>query len=392
MNKKVLLLSQYFIPDINAASFRIYDLYTALIKEKYDVTVVTAYPQKSVVEDIKQSRNIHRIKIEKVQKKSFLNYLRNYFGFMFKSIYHVLFKLRKEKYDYIIVTSPPLFVALGGYIISIFKRSKMILDIRDIWPDSAVAAGMLKKGGFLYYVSKKIERFLYNKSFAISCVSKPMKEYILKESNNDNIHVLYNGITPSLVDKDKDLQFKFRKEKGKISVGYAGNIGIAQNLDIVLSAARILPADKFEFIIIGDGIERKRLELEAIEKKINNIVFTGPLTKKDAMKKLEEMDVLFFSLIESSTFNKTIPSKLFDYMLSNKPIITSISGEGRKILKSTGSALFFNPNSPESLAGILNEYNSNRHIYDSASKHNRLFVINNYNREKIFRDFYKKIN
>src|SRR5699024_118302 len=100
------------------------------------------------------SNNIHRIRLDKVNKKSFINYIQNYFGFMFKSIFYSLFRLKHEKYDYVIVTSPPLFVALGGLVISFFKRTKLIVDIRDVWPDSAVSAGMLRSNGLLYKVTK----------------------------------------------------------------------------------------------------------------------------------------------------------------------------------------------------------------------------------------------
>ena len=96
MQKKVLILSQYFLPDINAASYRLDDLYTSLEKLGANITVVTAYPQKSSVDSIVEKNNIHRLSIKKVTKKSFLTYLRNYFGFMFKSIYYCLFKLKRK--------------------------------------------------------------------------------------------------------------------------------------------------------------------------------------------------------------------------------------------------------------------------------------------------------
>src|SRR5699024_2084093 len=140
MPKKILIISQYFLPDINAASYRIDDLYSALRKLNFDVTVVTTYPQKFAVEEVKEDSAIHRLVLSKVEKKSFINYIKNYFGFMFKSMFYSLFRLRKKKFDYIFVTSPPLFVALGGVLIAFLKRTKLILDIRDIWPDSAVAA------------------------------------------------------------------------------------------------------------------------------------------------------------------------------------------------------------------------------------------------------------
>ncbi|SDQ15044.1 glycosyltransferase family 4 protein [Virgibacillus salinus] len=390
MEKKVLLLSQYFPPDINAASFRINDLYNALQKLEFDVTVVTTYPQKTAVEEIQEVDNIQRIELEKVNKKSFINYVKNYFGFMFKSMFYSLYRLRKERYGYIIVTSPPLFVALGGLIVSFFKRSKLVIDIRDVWPDSAVSAGMLKRGGLLYKITKIIERFLYKKADVITCVSNPMRNYIYKESIHSNIHVLYNGISPATI--NSELQPTNKGHSEKITIGYAGNIGIVQNMNVILKAAQFLPQEsKFEFLIIGDGIELKKLKENAEEFDLRNIKFTGALPKNEVLTKLENVDLLFFSLIEDPVFEKTIPSKLFDYLLNNKPIITSIKGEGKDILNELGCALFFDPSNPKSLVNALVEYENNKDFYDEASITNREYVIKNYNREEGFVQFLSQL-
>src|SRR5699024_7553671 len=138
-------------------------------------------------------------RLDKVNKKSFINYIQNYFGFMFKSIFYSLFRLKHEKYDYVIVTSPPLFVALGGLVISFFKRTKLIVDIRDVWPDSAVSAGMLRSNDLVYKVTKRIEKFINKRADSINCVSKPIKVYINKLSKHENNNVLYTEISPQSI-------------------------------------------------------------------------------------------------------------------------------------------------------------------------------------------------
>lgn len=390
MSKKVLVISQYFLPDINAASYRMADLYAALQKLQMDTTVVTAYPQKFAVEEVKEEKNIHRIQLAKVTKKSFFSYLNNYFGFMFKVIFYCLFRLRKEKFDYIIVTSPPLFVAFSGVVVAFFKRTKLIVDIRDIWPDSAVSAGMLKRNGLLHRLTKWLEKLIYRRARKITCVSQPMKADIYEKSSHRQIHVLYNGVSPESFQRESDCLLPVTSSK-KITIGYAGNIGIVQNMDILLQVAKMLhennEAESYEFLIIGDGIERKRLESEVKRLGLNNITFTGTLTKEDTLERLTQVDCLFFSLIADPVFETTIPSKLFDYLLSNKPLITSIKGEGRDILTERGCALFFAPDSPESLLQALHSYKQNKEQLDKLALHNRQYVIENFNREAIFIEF-----
>ncbi|HLR72112.1 MAG TPA: glycosyltransferase family 4 protein [Pseudogracilibacillus sp.] len=392
MPKKILIISQYFLPDINAASYRIDDLYSALRKLNFDVTVVTTYPQKFAVEEVKEDSAIHRLVLSKVEKKSFINYIKNYFGFMFKSMFYSLFRLRKKKFDYIFVTSPPLFVALGGVLIAFLKRTKLILDIRDIWPDSAVAAGMLKQSGFLYRLTKWLETFIYKQADIITCVSAPMKRNIYEKSKHQQIHILYNGVSPNSLKQDEP---KLPKQESEIiTVGYAGNIGIVQNVDVLIETAKKLQnskASSFEFLIIGDGVERKRLEIKANELGLDRVQFTGAMSKRETEKQLSQVDILFFSLVDNPIFETTIPSKLFDYLLRNKPIVTSIKGEGRDILEELGCALFFDASSSRSLEEALYTYQENKAWYDDASLKNKHFVSEQFNREETFIHFLKKL-
>lgn len=392
MGKRVLLISQYFPPDISAASFRINDLYLALKKQGFDVIVLTAYPQKVAVEKVEKTHDIHRLKLNKIYKKTFLTYIRNYFGFMFKTISYSIFSLRKEEFDYVIVSSPPLFVALGGRVISFLKRTKLVIDIRDIWPDSAVSAGMLKGDGFLYKMTKVIEKYLYKKADVITCVSLPMKEYIYNQSNHKNIHVLYNGV--SSYTQQKEISLNKKSISKKITIGYAGNIGIVQNMDIIIEICKVLSTEErsfYEFLIIGDGIERKRLELRIKEEKITNIQFIGSMSKDDTINQLEQVDLLFLSLIENKTLEKTIPSKLFDYLLNNKPIVTSIKGEGREILERLQTGLFFEANDAQSFIKVLKRYCDNQEYFDNNAKGNRSYVLENFDREKMFKDFLEEL-
>src|SRR5699024_11135743 len=171
-----------------------------------------------------------------------------------------------------------------------------------------------------------IDKFIYKRTDIITCVSKPMKDYIYKETKHENIHVLYNGISPESI--KNELESIANREKNKIKIGYAGNIDIVQNMNIILKASQLLTNNKdyedIEFANIGEGIERKKLEERIAELNIKNITFTGTLSKNEVLNALNKVDLLFFSLIEDPVFEKTIPSKLIDYLLNNKPIITSI--------------------------------------------------------------------
>ena len=209
------------------------------------------------------------------------------------------------------------------------KRTKLIVDIRDIWPESAVATGMIKKTSLLYRLTKRVELFIYKRADIITCVSEPMKENIFKKSGHESIHVLYNGISPK---SNPEIKKAATSVNSRLRIGYAGNIGIVQNLQLLLKAAKSLKEQsnsQIEFYIIGDGIERESLQKLKENWQLDDVYFTGALSKQDTFEQLAKMDCLFFGLIDDPVFETTIPSKLFDYLLMNKPVMTSIKGAGQ---------------------------------------------------------------
>ena len=368
-------------------------------EEGWDVTVVTTLPHKSNVKIEKNTdKNIHRIEVKKVIKKNFFSYLQNDFGFMFSSKKYVNKYLKNQKYDYVVVSSPPIFVALTGYWLSKRKNANFILDIRDLWPDSVVSTGFLKKESLIYKFSKHLEKFLYNKATYITCVSKMMKEEITQSLKNDNVSIVYNGVS----DKEKHEVLKnneFIKQdqnSNRVNITYTGNIGLVQGLDILIEAFEKMndkERKKYQLNIIGDGVEKEKLESRVKESGLEEeIVFWGSLPKEEALKKSMYADLLFLNLIQDETLEKTIPSKLFDYLLLNKPILSSIKGEGNQILEKLGCYISFDSKDATTLISALDYYEQNKELLEKRAQGNFSFVLNNFNRKEQFKNFFQKID
>lgn len=180
---KVLIISQYYSPDITAAAFRMSETVSGLEKKGIEVHVITTTPHKSnlALQDI-DNKNITRIKIPFFKKQIRLTYLFQYLLFSFGAIKSA-FKLKKFfKYDLILASSPPITIALPAFLIKILTGKPLIFDIRDVWPDSAAAINKIKKHGLVYKFFKLVETFIYRKADYITCVAAPMKEYIFELS------------------------------------------------------------------------------------------------------------------------------------------------------------------------------------------------------------------
>lgn len=387
--KKILVISQYFRPDITAAAFRIADLYTALKNNNLDVDVITTYPHKSDITEFNDNEdNIMRVNINKKFNNKFIKYLYEYFYFMIMSIFKS-FKFKKKKYDYVFVTSPPIFIFISGFIVAKIKKSKIILDVRDIWPGSAVSAGMIEENGIIYKLIEKLEVFMYKKSDIILCVSENMKEHICNYVDDSKVTVVYNGVSNRDIQnviKINSLNKDKKQCRSKKKIYYAGNIGLVQNLDILINTfinEKSLQ-EKYEIHFIGDGAERTELESLVKDNQLeNNIFFKGSMSKEKTIEYMSlDADILFFSLKPDKVLDKTIPSKLFDYLMFNKPIIYGINGEGKDILNNLNCGLSFVDE--QSLSEVLYKMYNNYDLYKNNSVDNLNYVKENFNRIESF--------
>lgn len=373
------------------------DLYNNLNdKSDIDLNVITTYPHKSniKVDNENKKNNVSRIKLPHFSDNIILKYLVEYV--FFSILVFIKYLKLGKKFDYIFVSSPPLSVFIPAYIISLFTHSKIITDIRDLWPESIAIAGILKKNSFPYKLLKKFEKFVYKKSFYIFTVSSKMKEYIEEYTETEKVDVIYNGISKKEIQLKNKLSENVNKiknkENGKLNIYYAGNIGIMQDLKKILE---IFNEDKslkkiYNIKFIGDGARKKELCKYSKNNNLNNVEFLGQMSKKNTLKLLiEDADVLFLNLKNNKLFEMAIPSKLFDYLLVEKPILIGLKGEIRDVLSDLNSIIYFDGSN---LGQKLYLLKTNYKNYLNSSENNFNFVKNNFNREKQFDKLYKIIS
>jgi len=385
-NMKILILSQYFYPDITAAAFRIGETADLLLHKGHDVRVITANPHKAQAQNAEGSHavpeeKIYRARVKQIQKSGLLDYLLHYVSFMLGGMWQGCKVLMSRwRPDIIWASSPPLFVGVVGYVLSKLFGCPWVLDVRDVWPDSAVAAGQLSASGKGYKISEKIELFLYRHANSVSCVSQPMANYIANKSGK-NPRVVYNGGTGnSFLDSVKKVQ-------KKNIITYAGNIGLVQGVDVLVNGFIQLRSEGYlndwEVNIIGAGVHRDRLIKLANDSQYREqIKFISPLAKKDVFLYLAHSRMLFLNLDDNPVFRLTIPSKVFDYMMADVPILAGIEGEGREILQSTGGNLSFHPGDVCDFQEKFLKLKNNIVEYERCAQDNSQVVLENYTRER----------
>ncbi len=384
---KLLFLGYYFKPDITAAAFRSADFVEYIRGRNVDVRVITSYPHKIQGEDDFVSENadqIRRIKLKRVNQRGFMGFLFHYLSFIPKSLgYSIKWRFKGWRPDLIFISSPPIFIGITGVVLRFLFRKKLILEVRDIWPDSAVAAGQLKKEGVAYKLASVFERFLYRRSHGIVCVSTPMKEYIHQYYKKE-VCVAYNGPKAQYLSTVKVGMNSNDSRTARIA--YAGNLGLVQGMDQLIKAFEVLKSKELSYDwhldIYGTGALEEDLKMQCNELGLDEkIHFHGVFPKEELSDHLNNSDVLYLGLISSEALDKTIPSKLFDYMMFGKPILAAITGEGKEILNENKANLVLDSCNDQEIASGIMELDISLKDRSLSSAKNRELLHGKYTRE-----------
>lgn len=337
---RILIISQYFPPDITAAANRISELAALMAERGHEVSVITSTPHKSDHEAPIQNDpryRVERVAVEKLTRTGFTDYLKQFLGFSYGAFQAARRLSREEKYDVVWITSPPLTVVLSSLLLRLFSRQRIVLDVRDIWPESAISIGKLSQNGLSARLGRILEKLAYWHAHQITCVSENMAGYIRDRSNRP-VHVVYNGVSTTKMPAynvsgaDPDRFY------------YAGNIGFAQDMEPMVRAFAKAKHDpvmaKARLIVIGDGVLRADMEALAQELDLGDAIeFPGPMPKTELTDRLYDAGTLIVPLMHSPAFELTVPSKVFDCMSFGRPVLSNISGEGRRILERSGGNL-----------------------------------------------------
>lgn len=398
---KFLFLTQYYPPEHGAPQNRLHDLARRWVMAGHEVTVLSAmpnYPRGEVFPEYRgrftMSEEIDGVRVIRsaifaTKKKGIIPQLISYFSFVFSSI--IVGLIRLGKHDVLLCESPPLFIGFSALILKFRTRAKLIMNISDLWPESAVQLGMLKPGPALS-ILEWFEGLLYRSSHLVSCQTNGIEDGVLTRAPGSKTFLFPNGVDLDMfpvLDKDKELARNLGLDLDRFIIGYGGNHGRSQALSQVLKAAEKLgkPND-FQFVLIGDGPEKEELISYAKEKNLANIVFL-PSQPRQEMAKLQALwDVALVPLKNIDLFDGARPSKMFELMAGKIPFIFCGKGEGADIALKSGCAEVVPPENSDSLAAKIAELAKlDKAALKKRGETGRKFVENHYNRARLANEF-----
>lgn len=366
----ILIVSQYFWPE----SFSINQLAESLVEQGNQVTVLTAipnYPQGQFYKNygwFKPFReqwkgiNIIRAPIISRGKSKGLRLVVNYVSYVLSACLLVPFLCRK-KYDVIYVYGvSPITQVLPAMLVKCFKKTPIILNVQDLWPESLSATGVVNHDSWVIKIVGKLVRFIYKHCDKILVQSKGFIDSVKSYGASPDKIIYFPNAAPDLyqpVATSTNLSEKLLLPKGFV-VLFAGNIGVAQDFPTVLAAAKQLQeCANIQFVIVGDGRNKdyvaEQIQQKGLEKTVHLI---GRFPETQMPNFFALADVLLVSLADQAIFALTIPSKVQSYLACGKPIVAALNGEGAKVIREADAGLTVNAGDAMGLASaILSLYN-----------------------------------
>lgn len=399
---RILFLTQYCPPEVGAPQNRIFEFAKKLKEFGHEVTILTALPNyprgevfdeykgnKVVLEEIEGIR-IVRTSIYATKSKGFTKRLRNYLSFTFSAVFQGAKHICKQ--DVIITESPPLFLGFSGYVLAKIKRAKFVFNIADLWPESAIKLGVLNNKLFIK-MSIWLEEFCYRRASAVTCQTEGIVDNIVNRGFDKNkVHLITNGVDTNLFKKENRDE-NFRREIGienKFSLCYAGIHGLAQGLQVIVNAAEIVKNEKnIQFVFVGDGPEKQELINMVKEKKLRNITFLPLQPKVNMPKIVASMDAAIIPLKKLELFEGALPSKMFETLSSQIPIIMAVKGEAERLINNAQAGIVVEPENAKEIAEAVIKLYNDKELRDDLGESGRKYVKEHYDRDTITRKLEK---
>ena len=342
---RILMISFYFQPDLSAGSFRstaLAEVLSAKIGKDHEMHVLTTMPNRYRSYNAKPPQleirgNLHIRRIPLPQHRSgMLDQARAFLTFAWA----VLRQTTCKRYDLVFATSSRLMTAALSAFVAQRGNALLYLDIRDIFTDTLSDLFLGKPQRFVIPLLRIIEKKTIGRAARINLVSEGFIEYFQRIRKNLEYRTFTNGIDEVFLRSQFDVPHSANKRK---IILYAGNIGDGQGLDRIIPDAATPLKDDFEFWIVGDGGRRPKLEALLREKLISNVHLMDPVPREKLVKLYAMADVLFLHLNDFPAFHKVLPSKIFEYAATGKPVLAGVSGYSRQFIANhvPNAALFY---------------------------------------------------
>jgi glycosyltransferase involved in cell wall biosynthesis len=393
--------NQDFPPEVGAGPARVLELSRHWTEAGAEVTVVTGMPWRRMagrpdgevhpdyrgkwfVQEEVDGIRVLRSWVWASPNRGFVHTLANNASYMATGTVHALCKA--GPLDVIVASSPPFLAHVAGEVVRFLRRTPMVLEIRDLWPDYMVEMGVLtsRLGQRLLF---GLERYLLRNTRRAVVVTESFRRRVAdKGLEADRIDVIPNGVGMDRYYRDPGGELpipKLTRHDGEFLVGYLGNFGAGQEIRTVVEAAWALRArPDIRFVLVGDGKEKPLVEERAADLSLANLSIHPPIQKDQTRAFYNACDLCLVPLAPVPIFSETVPSKIFEIMACERPVLASVAGEAAQIVRDSDAGLVTPPGDAAAMAtGILAVRSLSAAERRDLGERGRKYVSEHYSRE-----------
>lgn len=401
---KIAYLVQQYPPEVGAGPARVVELSEHWRAAGADVTVITAYPSRMVPGQRAGANDpAYRRRLFSRERAPQLDVLRswcysspeggfartvaNNTSFMATSALHALVRMRRP--DVLIASSPPFFPHLSGRFVAAARRVPLVLEVRDLWPDYLAGLGVIRRGTRTARALFALERSLLHSAAAVVVVTETFRQRVIEKGvHPDAVTVVPNGVDLQRYERVEAL-LPAAAPDAPLTVGYLGNFGRGQDLTVVVRAAERLRGENVRFLLVGDGPDRPRVEAAIRESGVASITVRDSIPKHETLACYHAFDLCLVPLAPVPEFQDTIPSKIFEIMASERPVLASAAGETERLVENAGCGFVVPPGDGDALAAAIRRF---RNCTPAERRHfgaqGRAWVAEHYSRDMLARRYY----
>lgn len=333
---KILVLTFYFRPDLCAGAFRC----TALMEEltrlypEAHFDVVTTLPNRYATfhADAPEVEAVGNMTIRRIplppHKSGMMDQIRS-FSTYYKNAQKIV---RDQSYDLVFATSSRLFTAFLGGRLARRLKTPLYLDVRDLFVDTMSSILPTKIAWAACPVLKLVERYAFSRAHRINIVSRGFEDYFRQRYLKVSLSYFTNGIDAEFL-KDREKGLERHVFSNPVKVLYVGNIGEGQCLHDILPGLAKATKGRCLFKVVGDGGRKTLLKSKIEAACVDNVQICDPVRRAELVSYYREADVLFLHLGDYPAFKKVLPSKIFEYATTGKPLWAGVSGFAATFLR-----------------------------------------------------------
>lgn len=398
---RVVIITPYFWPDIAANVPLITSLVEDSVKNGFKVTVITSYPgrnidelqKKEFINNIQRHKLYHGAKIIRlpnifVGRHGMLAKLFEYCIFTTLTVFYLLVLLSKT--DLAFVGSNPPLINLVINLILRLKKIPLIYNLQDLFPDSAIDNGKLKNKTIIKFL-RKLEYLSYKSADLVITISSSFEQHVLNVTSNANVCVIPNWVDTGRIDfipREENSVLLDSDLKDTFIVSYAGNIGFAQNLEIVLECAEKMREYKIAFVIIGDGQNKAAIQNMANNMNLTNVYFL-PFQPEDKVAEVFSLADVGLVTMKKGTGHSSVPSKTWMIMACKRPVIACIDHDSdlAEIIKTSDAGIVVSPSSALELKNAILKIYQDKALNEHLGSNGRRYVEQNISRQVITKEY-----